>query len=138
MSYTNDFERGKDPKRSMGIGRPPTIQQLLEELFEEYLLKFSDDGKIDFYCQDDFQHSKFGPGWCDTYFKATILCKSKKSRNRIKDMVSKSEFNQGKDFTFWDSVFDLVQEQGYESGMFTTSLDGFPFRKGIKVHLEFE
>ena len=138
MSYTNEFERGKDPKRSMGIGRPPTIQELLEEVFEEYLLKFSDDGKIDFYCEDDFQHSKFGPGYSDTYLKATILCKNKKSRERIKKMVNVPENHQGPDFTFWDAVFDLIQEQGYDMGMFATSLKGFPFRKGIKVHLEFE
>jgi len=138
MSYTNDFERGKDPKRQMGIGRPPTMQQLLEETFEEYLLKFSDNGEIDFYCEDDFQHSKFGPGWSDTYLKATILCKNKKTRQRIKKMVETSEFNQGPDFKFWDAVFDLVNQQGHAMGIFTTSLKGFPFRKGIKVHLEFE
>jgi len=135
MSYTNDFERGKDPKRQMGIGRPPTIQQLVEEIFEEYLLKFSDTEEIDFDWDEDLP-SNFSPNYVDWYLKATVLCKDKKIRQKMKKMVGGSEGHKGPDFKFWYSIFDLINEKGYDLVWFSASSKGLPIRKGIKIHLE--
>lgn len=130
-----NFERGRDPKRAMGIGRPPTIQEKLEKIFEEYLSKFSNTSKIDYNWKEDLCGE-----WCtyaEYYVIATVPCKLKKIRKKIKNMVEEPSSLPGPDYLFWDKVFDLIEEEGYRIQNFNVYLYGIP-RKGVRVHLVIE
>ena len=130
---TVDFERGKkDPKKVMGIGRPPTLQERIDEVFQEYLTKFSDTGEIELNWEHDMP-SPMGPDYVDSYLKAYVPCKDKATRKKIKDMVEEPN-TAGPDFKFWDEVFDIIEEEGYTLLNFNAYMKGIP-RHGVKIHL---
>ena len=132
-----EFKKGKDPRHSMGIGRGPTLEDLLNPVLEKELEKYSDTGKIEF----DWQGETPGPvgpiAYADDFLVVTIPCSNKKKRNELIDLCGGTYMNPSNNNNLYYEIEGIAYEYNETYHVFMEpKAYGIP-RKGVKLKIAF-
>ena len=136
---TVDFERGKDPRHQMGVGRGPTLEDLVNPIIEEKFNEFSDTGEVDLHWEDDVPNPPgLGPvTYADNYLVVTIPCSNKEKRREAIALAGGTYMNPSGN----NNLHYELDNAAYKYSQFLQvnmepKAYGVP-RKGVKIYIAF-
>ena len=134
-----DFERGKDPRHQMGVGRGPSVEDDVRPLLHQTFDKFSHTGIAEIEFNEDVSDPKgLGPVmYADHHIIVMVPCSDKLKRKEIIDIAGGTYMNPSGNHDLFYELDNIAHEH---SEFYDVSIEpktyGIP-RKGVKIYIAF-